>query len=653
MRLFLSPLFFSIMVYAGTARAQSMVIESAKQKIYQSATDTETLSNLLAINKYKNSMHGDTIYRYALWAKQLALKLKDKQAEAWAEYSLLTSDLAKGKADSVIYKIENNPVFKNIRQTDTALYYRTQLLKANAFNRINNRGAALDLQLKLLDEAEKEGDINTQLYALNYLGATYLNVSNTAAAKQTWLNGLQISETANGRENNEIKAYILSNLALLYFNTYYTNRTQQLSDSFFININKAIELSEQTESLGILASSLSLRGNFYGLIHETAAGEKDFIKGLAMSRKIGDPYYVVNDIAGLSSFYYSQKQYDKCAATAKQGLLIASSNKVKGMGITNLLRLLGLSYKATGDFKQYSNTLEQLITTVDSSIRINAADKIAEIQTKYDVQKKETIIANQKLDLFRRNLFLYGGGIVIVLLLGFLLYRFKKYQRRQRLKVAAMLEEEKQQHDTAIKDAEENERKRIAAELHDNLGVQANAILHSSSLLNKETQHNNEVVADLQETAKEMLHNLRETLWAMKTTDVSATDLWLRIINFMRQMGRHYPGISFKVEGVPPEQISISSGQALHAALVLKESVNNAVKHAQATIITAASNHKNGTWEISIADNGTGFDMDQALLQPESYGLRNMKQRAKAGNFNYHIEASGTKGTTTYVTLAV
>lgn len=73
-----------------------------------------------------------------------------------------------------------------------------------------------------------------------------------------------------------------------------------------------------------------------------------------------------------------------------------------------------------------------------------------------------------------------------------------------------MLQEKKLQHDAAVKDAEENERRRIAAELHDNLGVQANAILHNSSLLQGENASTNTVVSEYQETAKEMLHDLRK-----------------------------------------------------------------------------------------------------------------------------------------------
>jgi signal transduction histidine kinase/ligand-binding sensor domain-containing protein len=191
------------------------------------------------------------------------------------------------------------------------------------------------------------------------------------------------------------------------------------------------------------------------------------------------------------------------------------------------------------------------------------------------------------------------------------------------------------------------EKERIAKDLHDNLGVQANAILHNSTLLNDENADIKSVVTDLQETAKEMLLNLRETLWAMKTADVSATDLWLRIINFMKQMGRHYTNISFKVEGIAPTNFPIPSSQALHIVLVLQESVNNSVKHAASTTITATSNATPAGWKITLADDGKGFDPRDAKIKTDNYGLSNMQQRAIDGNFNYVIETAIGKGTIT------
>jgi signal transduction histidine kinase len=635
-----------------TVYCQSSVIEKTKLDIYQASSDQARLNALVAIGKLRNSLHGDTIYHYARWAKKLALQLKDNRSLAWAEYSLISSDLAKGKLDSVIQKIDVNAAFTSIKKTDAALYYKVQLLKANALNRLNNRTGALELQLKLLSEAEKEGNVNAQLFALNFIGATYLNVGKLAEAKKTWLQGMQMIRQRNNTEDGEIEAYILSNLALIYYNNFYNAPSPENRDSFLITINTAINLSKKDEYLGVLASALPIRGNFYGLVNEFAKAEADFKAGVEVRKKVGDPFYIVNDLGSLCNFYFTKKQYEKCIETAKEGISIANKQGIMGEQLS-LIMLMGLAYKSSGDFEEYSKTLEQYLKATDSSNKVNAADKIADIETKYEVQKKETLIAKQKLDLLKQNLLLYGSIIATVILLSFLAYRFKKYKQQQKIKIAAMMEAEKKQNELAMKASEEKERKRIAAELHDNLGVQANAILHNSTLLLQENTNNKNVVADLQETAKEMLLNLRETLWAMKATDVAAVDLWLRIISFMKQMGRHYTAMKFIIEGEAPKEVLLSSTQALNIVLVLQETVNNAVKHAGASAIIAGSSVKNNEWIIFVQDDGKGFDMTVAKEKNDSYGLTNMQERAAAGSFMYNIETKQGNGVKATISVSI
>ena len=76
----------------------------------------------------------------------------------------------------------------------------------------------------------------------------------------------------------------------------------------------------------------------------------------------------------------------------------------------------------------------------------------------------------------------------------------------------------------------------------------------------------------------------------------------------MKQMGRHYTSIQFKVEGEVPKDLILHANKALHIVLVLQETVNNSVKHADATIITACSSITDKEWSIEITDNGKGFD---------------------------------------------
>jgi signal transduction histidine kinase len=626
-----------------TAIGQFPGLDRAREAIYGATTDQERLSRLQAASAFKNSMRGDTIYHYAQWAKQLALKLGDKKALARAEYSLISGDIASGKTDSVIPRIDRNKHFIGIKETDPDLYYKIQILKANVLNRTSRLNEALELQLQLLRSAEKENNTMARLFLINYVGATYLNTTGQReSARKTWESGLEIIRKANDPAYSEIETYLLSNLSLYYFGNYYTTPTPERFDSCLSFLNRTIDLCRKNESMGVLASTLSYRANLYGRNKMYKEAEADFTETVAIRNKIGDPLYITEDLKNLSFFYFERNDLEKCLAVINEGLLICERFHIRET-VLDLLRMKAGVYQKKGDKAQYITVLEKLLLTGDTIYQVRTAEKIAKLQTEFDVQKKEALIAKQQLDLLKRNFLLYAAGIAALLLALYFILRFRKYKRKQQ----QLMEEKKRQHELQVKEAEEKERKRIASELHDNLGVQANAILYNSSQLATGTGNTVQIANDLQETAKEMLLNLRETLWAMKNSDVNAVQLWLRVINFMQQMGRHYTGIQFKVSGTAPNDFIIPANRALHIVLVIQETVNNSVKHARATTISAQSNLQGTDWTIILQDDGSGFDPDKAQSEEDRYGLKNIQERALAGTFSCRIESEPGNGTKT------
>lgn len=311
-----------------------------------------------------------------------------------------------------------------------------------------------------------------------------------------------------------------------------------------------------------------------------------------------------------------------------------------------LIRFSALNYKTQG-FNQY----EYKLHSSDSNWVDNGSNNELQLLLspgEYNIQVRLKSIPHSATQLkvhisppFYQTI--WFAILVIAGIAGAVTLLVNRYNKNKYRKKIALLE---------MQQTIQAERERISRDLHDNLGVQANAILHNSTLLIEEKGDNKNVITDLQETAKEMLLNLRETLWAMKTADVAATDLWLRIINFMKQMGRHYTSINFKVEGEAPKFFIIASNKALNIVLVLQESVNNAVKHAGATTITASSANSNNEWVIAIKDDGKGFDMNTAKGKTDSYGLQNMQERARSAGFKYRIDSLPGKGTITEISIA-
>jgi signal transduction histidine kinase len=613
-------------------QAQLPAIDLIRQKVAVSKNDKEQLAAIMELTNFRNSLHADTAKLYFTAAKQLALKAGDQKKLRWVEYNLIAGELTKGNTDSIIVRIEKEPALQFNKSEDPELFYKLQLLKANTLNRMNERVKALDLQLGLLQQAEKDNNILMQCYLLNYIGATYVNSDRGEAAKSNWLRALQLINKNPQPQLKEIETVLNSNLILYYGNRIDSTNNQQMTDSFLFYTNKTIEQSRTRNIYWLLPTALSYRGHYYGVIGKNQEGEADFKEAIDIRSKIGDPLYVAKDYINLASFYWRQKKYDSTINILKRSFFIIKKGHINELNL-EVLALLSNSYKQKGDYKAYSMALEQFILDADTANRLNAADKITDILTKYDVQKKETTIANQKLQLAQRLNYIIASLLLVAIGFPAVYFYIKRYKKKQKI-----------EKDTAIQAAETNERKRISAELHDNMGVQANAILHNSSLLSHNPIENEKLVANLQDTAKEMLGNLRETVWALKATEVSCAEIWLRLINFIKQARQNFETINFNISGDNPGALSITSIKALHIIMVIKEAVNNSIKHAHATEIAISGTYKDG-WKIIVKDNGVGFDFVKDRTGKDGNGLINMQDRATAGNFSVQVFSEPSKGT--------
>ena len=228
--------------------------------------------------------------------------------------------------------------------------------------------------------------------------------------------------------------------------------------------------------------------------------------------------------------------------------------------------------------------------------------------------------------------------ILLALLMGFIIYKIVNLQAKR--KYNARLKYFQQQQML------QEQRNAISRDLHDNIGVQANLLLHSSEKLLEKKEDNVGIAENMAGTARQMLLSLRETLWALKNQEASANDVWLRMINFSRQMERHYAHTSFKNIGSAPKDVMLNSGYSLNIIMLLQEALNNAVKHANAKNIITGSHYDAQTkrWQIEVRDDGAGFDMSGAAK--ESYGLDNMRHRANEIGANFSIDSKPGAGTT-------
>lgn len=619
----------------GETSAQPGRISRLKAEIVRAASPEQKRDALLAFCDEWESYSPDTLKKYSRLARAYCDSFPDTRAvlkagfyeAAWL-FQVNKLDTAFARSDQVLKAYTAAFPYDDF-------YVKLYGLRGNILNRTNKLTELMAHNFELIGLAETARDTLGRARGMIGIGNVNLKLKKFDEALRWYHDALALMKNPLHKAR---LSFVYNNLGITFF---HLNK----EDSALYYVRQGIRYSREGEQLTDLANSLFLHGGLLSEYKKLPEAEASFREAIEVRKNIGDIYYLVTDMGQLAFFYANNNKPGQGIALSKEAIYLAEKNGPMYSNMSSLYDVLAKNYLQAGDYPQYSKALLKVIELKDSTYAVNTAEQMADLETRFEVQKKEATIANQKLKLIRRNLWIYGSLAAFLLLLTGGWFIFRNFRRRHKQKMEQRILEEKKQAGFAVKEAAEKERKRIAADLHDNLGVQANAILYNAELLKQEGTQKEELVGDLHETAREMLQNLRETLWVMRSADIPAKDAWLRVISFCQQMGRHYRHIRFSAKGNPPGDMILPSSKALNLVMIIQEAVNNAARHGEASLVEVTSTTSPGSWELAVTDNGKGFVWQEALDKQDSHGMHTMRERAHASGLKMDIDTAPGKGT--------
>lgn len=171
------------------------------------------------------------------------------------------------------------------------------------------------------------------------------------------------------------------------------------------------------------------------------------------------------------------------------------------------------------------------------------------------------------------------------------------------------------------------ERQRISKEMHDDLGAgltQISLISESAKSRGRKGVVPEKELLDISETSKKLIDNVSEIIWAMNPD----FDTFSGMVAYLREQITkllEYSGKDFELQFPEAyEDFPIANTRRKNILMLIKEAVNNAVKHSNATIITISLKIIRDRLHIIVADNGTGFDCAQGF---SGNGLKNYQYR--------------------------
>lgn len=202
--------------------------------------------------------------------------------------------------------------------------------------------------------------------------------------------------------------------------------------------------------------------------------------------------------------------------------------------------------------------------------------------------------------------------------------------------------EEHAKAEVAVKEAEEKERVRIAADLHDNIGTYASAIRADVEKITQGTLDNsNHNLENLRQHSQEIMNSLRDTIWVLNKENITIAGISDRIKNYISKLQPSYEQVQFNIEETVTNDVRINSQTALNIFRIVQEAIHNSLKHSLASCINISVN-SGETISMVIKDNGKGMDMVQ---HGSGNGFVNMQARAKESGLKLSMHSAINEGT--------
>lgn len=377
-----------------------------------------------------------------------------------------------------------------------------------------------------------------------------------------------------------------------------------------------------------------------------------FIKSIEEYKMLGNLSRCAGSLYNLADFYMKEGDDKSAEASLQEALSYAKEADAKNI-LYKIYGNLGMLYHQRSDNAKAYKYLKRRVEVHDSLYTMERDEMIADIQAKYETERKDKEIAilgqkkaEAELKVSNRNRMITGLGFgsVALIFLGLFIVQRNRRKAQAEKDQAIILEKEKGLE--AVFAAQEDERKRIAKELHDGIVQQlAGVILGMRRLagLKAEKYPDERLLLDSLEAAS---GELREVSHRMMPKAISELGAVAAIEDMLQKtlshLDIHYEFEHFGINGRLPEKTELALFR------ISQELVNNLIKHSKAKNVNIQLFQTGRNVVFTQEDDGIGFPEN---IEKKGIGLMNIRSRVETLKGSVIFENNSGDGATVTVTI--
>jgi signal transduction histidine kinase len=547
---------------------------------------------------------------------------------------------------------------------------------------LNNQGKfreALQLCLDLLEVLGKGGSKNDMAAAYINTGSEWQYLSDLETAADYYLKAAKLAEETG---NDKFQRVANNNLASVFNSLQQYDKGKQYaekslliaqkmkddyaiasstiniatSDFFLKRYEESLQHFKQVELLGkkmedeivIMDGWLGMADN-YKESKDYQQAEIYYRNVMQTAGRIDAPEYKMYGYMGISDLLLKTKKYTIAQSFIEDGIILAQQLGTK-IELKDLYLRATELHEATGNAAAALQWHKKFVALNDSILNEKNTASINGMEIKYATAKKEQQLALQEATIRQKSTLNYIllAGVAALLLISFLSYR--TYQQKRKLQEQKISELEKEKLLLATQSllkGQEDERSRLAKDLHDGLGgllsgvkLQLGAMKGNLILSEEHGRIFNNALGKLDESISEMrrvAHNMMpEAL--MKLGLQQALQDYCDGLSASQSftINGEFHGLEKRLE--PSTEVVVYR--------IVQELLNNAVKHSGASVILAQVMRQDNSLTITVEDNGRGFEKETIL---QGAGLKNIRSRVDYLKGQLDIQTTPGKGTSVHI----
>jgi signal transduction histidine kinase len=533
-------------------------------------------------------------------------------------------------------KDKNPDEAENIAREFLAFASKQKMMsqKASALNILGvitrgkgNYSEALEYQissLKIYDSLQLKKDIAT-LY--NNIGVTHMYNGVNSEAIKNYTKALDISKEI---KDDNTKNLALNNLGIIYcYEEDFEEGIKYFKQSLLIE-------QKQNNLKGLSECYNNIGGAFYYL-QQIDSAIHYFQKSFEIDKQLGDVVGMSGSLSNIGELLTSIGKYKEAEEKLLEALALTQQHKIAAEFQNTLLNLSGL-YEQSGNLEKALLYSREYASAKDSIHSLEQSKQIAEMQTKYETEKKDEEIKHQNTVIKNERTIKYiMVGLIILLLVSVVLF-YIWYRAKQQQKLQAALLKEKELGLEAIINAQEEERQRIAKDLHDGIIQQLTSLKFGlKNIFEKQPSKESEKLFSQLEESTTELRTISHQMMPKALSELGVVSAMEDMLH--KSLQPIDITFSFDTFGIT-ERLKENLEITLYR--VTQELINNIIKHSGASQVSVQLFKSGKNVVLIVEDNGKGFDTNS---KKDGIGILNINSRLDTVNGKVNFEPSPNSGT--------